>query len=103
MSHTTLHTHNIQDTFATPPVHFTVGEALSYAFGAVPVTSDCILRTNFLSLADEFAILRGGDQAPVATAGEAMDVAGASAAAEVANADLVRGPVVVYSLVNTSV
>lgn len=67
-----------------------MGEALSYAFGAVPITAHCILRTNFLSLADEFAILRGGEQAPVAAAssvgavaaaaipGDAMEVTGAA-------------------------
>lgn len=54
-----------------------MGEALSYAFGAVPITADCILRTNFLSLADEFAILRGGEQAPVAAASSVGSVAAA--------------------------
>ncbi|MEW5319235.1 MAG: hypothetical protein WDW38_010400 [Sanguina aurantia] len=62
-------------------IQFAVGEALSYAFGAVPITAHCILRTNFLSLADEFAILRGGEQAPVAAASSVGAVAAAAAAA----------------------
>ncbi|KAF5832303.1 proteasome stabiliser-domain-containing protein [Dunaliella salina] len=62
---------------------FAAGEALAYVVGSVPVSREQVLRSNFTSLADEFALLTStgtpaAPPAPPAAAGGGMEVDGAS-------------------------
>ncbi len=52
-------------------VQFALGEALAFGFGGVPISADTVLCTDFLSLADCFAIFRSEPEGA-----EAMQVGG---------------------------